>query len=137
MECQVLGITVHYEEYGSGRPFFGVHGWPLDHRHMVAEYEPLFANRPGWRRIYLDMPGMGKTLAADWINCQDQMLDILIAFIDAVAPGERFVAAGTSYGGYMARGLVYHRGNQMDGVMLNVPVVETDASRQQFPNKPH
>jgi len=133
MQCQVKGITVHYEEFGSGRPFFGLHGWPLDHRHMVAEFEPLFANRSGWRRIYPDMPGMGQTPGADWITCQDQMLEVLLAFIDAVAPGERFVVAGTSYGGYIARGVVYSRGLQMDGVMINVPVVETDTAKRRLP----
>lgn len=120
MDCKVMGITMYYEEYGSGRPFFGLHGLPLDHRHMVHEYEPLFDNRTGWRRIYPDMPGMGQTPAPDWITNIDQMLDVLVAFIDAVAPEERFIAAGTSFGGAMARGLVQRRGSHMDGVMLNV-----------------
>ncbi len=121
MNCEIMGIPIYYEEYGSGRPFFGIHGQPLDHRHMVAEYEPLFAGRAGWRRIYPDMPGMGQTPGPDWITCQDQMLDVLLAFIEAVAPEARFVVAGTSYGGYLARGLVYKRGPQMDGMMINVP----------------
>ncbi len=133
MQCQVKGIPVHYKEFGSGRPFFGLHGWPLDHRHMVEEFEPLFADRPGWRRIYPDMPGMGQTPGADWITCQDQMLEVLLAFIDAVAPEERFVVAGTSYGGYLARGVVYQRGHQMDGMMINVPLVETDKDKRLLP----
>lgn len=76
---------------------------------------------------------MGKTRAADWITCQDQMLDLVIAFIDTVAPGERFVVAGTSYGTYLARGLMHHRGAQLDGLLLNVPVIETDATKQHLP----
>ncbi len=133
MQCQVKGIPVHYMEFGSGRPFFGLHGWPLDHRHMVEEFEPLFVNRPGWRRIYPDMPGMGKTPGADWITCQDQMLEVLLAFMDAITPGERFVVGGTSYGGYLARGVVFKRGQQMDGMMINVPVVETDRDKRRLP----
>jgi pimeloyl-ACP methyl ester carboxylesterase len=133
MECQVRDITMYYEEAGAGRPLLLLHGWPLDHRHIANDMEPLFADRVGWRRLYPDLPGMGKTRAADWISCQDKMLDLVIAFIDTVAPGERFVVAGTSYGGYLARGLVHHRGAQIDGLLLNVPAVETDAAKQHLP----
>ncbi len=121
MECQVRDITFHYEEVGAGRPVLLVHGWPLDHRSIAHHFEPVFAARAGWRRIYPDLPGFGQTRAADWITCQDQVLDLLIGFIDAVAPGERFVVAGHSYGGDLARGLAHQRGAQMDGLMLLVP----------------
>jgi pimeloyl-ACP methyl ester carboxylesterase len=134
MECQVRDVTIHYEEIGSGRPLLLLHGWACDNRHMINAFEPLFAERNGWRRLYPDMPGMGKVRAADWITHQDQMLDLVVEFIDTVAPGERFVVAGTSYGGYLARGLVYRRGEQMDGLLLTVPAVETDASKAHLPS---
>jgi pimeloyl-ACP methyl ester carboxylesterase len=40
-----------------------LHGWPVDHRHMVKDFEPLFEHRDGWKRLYPDMPGMGQTVA--------------------------------------------------------------------------
>lgn len=135
MQCVVGDLTFHYDAFGEGKPLLMLHGWPSDHRHMVADFEPLFAGRPGWRRIYPDLPGMGRTPADPAITCQDEMLDAVLAFIDAVAPGERFVMAGTSYGGYLARGVIHRRAEQIDGVALIVPVVETDAARQQYP--PH
>lgn len=82
MECQVGGLTMSYEEVGTGRPLLLLHGWPLDHRHIAHDMEPLFAERIGWRRLYPDLPGMGKTRAADWITQQDGMLDLVLAFID-------------------------------------------------------
>ena len=133
MECQVRDITMHYEEAGAGRPLLLLHGWPLDHRHMAHKMEPLFANRTGWRRLYPDLPGMGNTRAADWITSHDQVLDLVIDFMDTVAPGERFVAAGTSYGGYLARGLVYYRGAQMDGLLLTVPSINEEAAEPHLP----
>jgi len=133
MECQVRDITMYYEEAGAGRPLLALHGWPLDHRQMANWMEPLFVHRTGWRRIYLDLPGMGKTHGADWISCQDQVLDLIIAFIDSVAPGERFVVAGHSYGGYLARGLVYAKGDGMDGVLLHAPVVHEEAAKEDLP----
>jgi pimeloyl-ACP methyl ester carboxylesterase len=133
MECRLRDTTMFYEEVGVGRPLVALHGWPLDHRHIANDLEPLFTNRGGWRRLYPDLPGMGSTRAADWITNQDQVLDLVIDFIDTVAPQERFVVAGASYGGYLARGLAYCRGSQMDGLMLNVPVAETDASKAHLP----
>jgi pimeloyl-ACP methyl ester carboxylesterase len=133
MECQVRDITIHYEEMGSGRPLLLLHGWACDNRHMIHAFEPLFTERSDWRRIYPDLPGMGKSRAADWITQQDQMLELVIAFMDTVAPGERFVVAGTSYGGYLARGLVYLRGEQLDGLLLTVPAVEPDAAKLHLP----
>ncbi len=134
MECKVKDITLHYEEVGSGRPLLMLHGWPTDHRHMFNDLEPLFAERSGWRRIYPDLPGMGQTRAADWITRQDDMLNIVLDFMDTIAPGERFSVAGTSYGGYMARGVVHHRSAQVDGLMITVPVVETDPAKKRLPD---
>jgi len=98
MEYKVKDLNIYYEEAGTGRPLLMLHGWPSDHRHIASDMEPLFQNRNGWRRIYPDLPGMGKTRGPEWITHQDHMLDVVLEFIDAVAPGERFVVAGTSYG---------------------------------------
>lgn len=133
MEVMVKSIPIYYEEFGTGIPIVMLHGWPTDHRHMVADMEPLFQHRAGWRRIYPDLPGMGKTPGATWITHQEHMLEIVVAFLQQVAPDERYVVAGTSYGGYLARGLVHEQGARIDGVFLMVPAIETDQSKQNLP----
>ena len=135
MECKVRDLTISYDEIGSGMPLLMLHGWPTDHRQMARDFEPLFENRKGWRRIYPDLPGMGKTRAADWITTQDQMLEVVLEFMDAVAPRQRFVVAGASYGGYLARGVIHRRREQIDGLVLLVPSVETDDAKKKYP--PH
>ena len=95
--------------------------------------EPLFVQRAGWRRLYPDLPGMGRTPGADWITCQDHMLEVALEFLDTVAPGERFAVAGVSLGGYLARGIVQKRLAQVDGVMLAVPVVGTAEAKRDRP----
>ncbi len=65
MECPLDRITISYEVRGEGRPLLALHGWPLDHRAMVGAFEPIFAKRKGWKRIYPDLPGMGKTKGAE------------------------------------------------------------------------
>jgi pimeloyl-ACP methyl ester carboxylesterase len=53
MLCELPDATVHYEEFGEGRPIVMLHGSPLDQTAMVCEVEPRFAKRPGWRRTDL------------------------------------------------------------------------------------
>lgn len=133
MECELANITVHYETFGEGKPLIILHGWSLDYHHMRRDIEPIFNERTGWKRIYLDLPGHGKTQRADWITKQDDVLDVILAFIDKVIPGERFAVAGTSYGAYLARGIVYRRPQMMNGLLLIVPVVATYETKRIVP----
>ena len=120
MQIDVRGIPVHYEQLGEGRPVLLLHGTPADHRHMVRAFEPIFERREGWRRIYPDLPGHGLTPGADWLSTDDDKLQVALELLDAVAPGERFLVIGGSYGGYLALGAVHRRAADIDGVM---PVV--------------
>lgn len=137
MEVTVKSIPVYYEEYGTGIPLLMLHGSPVDHRWMAAHMEPIFQSRTGvaWRRIYPDLPGMGKTPGAAWITNQDHILEVMTEFMQTIAPNQRFVVAGLSYGGYLARGMVYQIGHMLDGVLLWIPQVETNTTKLQAP--PH
>ena len=117
---EVRGIPIRYEEFGEGRPALWIHGVVTDRRHMVAELEPVFERRTGWRRLYPDLPGRGETPGADWIQSQDDILDITLEFLDAVAPGERFIVGGTSWGGYVTLGVLHRRAADVDGAALIV-----------------
>ena len=129
MECKLKNITVYYESFGEGRPILMLHGWGVDHRHIASDMEPLFKQRNGWKRIYPDMPGHGRTQGMDWITDQDKMLEVLLDFIDKVIPGHRFVLAGASLGAYLARGIVLHRSASIDGLLMDVPVIVQGAKR--------
>ena len=133
MEVIIRSIPVYYEEYGTGIPILMLHGKPVDHRWMAANMEPIFQDRPGWRRIYPDLPGQGKTPGAEWITTIDHILEVVSEFIQTVAPNQRFVVAGLSYGGYLARGMVHQLGSVIDGVALWIPQVETDLTKLQAP----
>lgn len=137
MWCRIDDRPVYYEQQGDGRPVLFLHGWGLDHRYEAADFEPAFGRRQGWRRVYLDLPGMGQTPARDWIINQDHMLDVVLAFIDEALAGRRFSVVGTSAGAYLARGVVYHRAKELDGVLLRVPlIVPDDAGRTLPPTAP-
>jgi len=134
MDCELKNITVHYELFGEGRPIIMLHGWGIDHRHMMSTMEPLFGQRDGWKRIYLDLPGHGKTPGKDWITNQDKMLGVVLEFIDAVIPGQKFVVAGISAGAYLARGVIYRRMESIDGLLLGVPVIMVDDAKRHVPS---
>jgi len=134
MDCELKDTTVHYEALGEGRPIVMLHGWSVDHRHMVSDMEPLFRQRDGWKRIYLDLPGHGTTPGKDWITNQDRMLDVVLDFIDSLIPGQRFVVAGASAGAYLARGVVRHRSASIDGLLLTVPLIVADDAERHVPS---
>ena len=133
MICDLGDVAMYYETYGSGRPMVMLPGRPSDHRVMARFMEPLFTQRQGWLRIYPDLPGTGRTPGVDRLATPDQMLDAVLAFIDTVIPGQRFVLAGLSYGGYLARGVVYRRAASIDGVLLCAPQVKADPAQAQLP----
>jgi pimeloyl-ACP methyl ester carboxylesterase len=133
MEIKLRDLTVHYEEVGSGKPVLILHGWLFNGRMTMEDFEPSFETRPGWRRLYLDLPGHGHTPVPDGLHEHDQVVNIALDFMDTVAPGERFALAGVSWGGYLARGMVHHRPKQVDGVMLYVPAIKWLRAERDLP----
>ncbi len=133
MECTVRNLTIHYESIGLGQPVLMIHGYHVDHRLMTGCMEPIFENLHGYQRIYIDLPGMGKTKSAPFIINSDVMLDILVDFIDQVIPGKRFLLAGESYGGYLARGIVKRAFDRVAGLLLLCPAIETDTAKRTLP----
>ena len=129
MECQLGNATVHYEVFGEGRPLIALHGATCDGLVMAQMVEPVFNGRRGWKRIYPDLPGCGATSSPVWMENEDQLVEMLLDFIDRVIPGERFALAGISRGGYYAQGILYHRLAQIDGLALLVPVIRRDSSQ--------
>ncbi len=132
-KCHLEKITVHYETRGEGKPIIMLHGGAPDRRSMVGCMEPILRKRKGWQRIYLDLPGMGKTPAKEWISNSDQMLDIVLNFVNAVIPNQSFVLAGDSYGGYLARGIIHHRAQQVDGLLLVCPAIVPGTKKRELP----
>ena len=91
-----MNTQVHYEVVGEDRPVLVLHGGYLDHRHMVDALEPIFEHRQGWKRVYIDIPGHGQSKADVSIDTHEQVLDIILDFMDGFAPGERFAMVGES-----------------------------------------
>jgi pimeloyl-ACP methyl ester carboxylesterase len=123
MKCQLRGITIHYETRGRGRPFLMLHASPSDHARAMAQVEPAFQSRKGWRRIYPDLPGHGRTPGAVRVRDMDDYLGVLLEMVDELFGDERFALGGISFGAYLALGIARKRRSNVEGLLLSVPEV--------------
>jgi len=133
MECILENITIHYETYGDGKPIIFIPGWSLNTRLTAAQMEPCFHAREGWKRIYIDPPGHGKTSGKDWITNQDKMLEVLLACIDKLTGGQKYGLVGISVGAYLARGVILHRASFVDGIAMIVPAIIAEDEKRSVP----
>ena len=133
MQFETDKAAIDYEEVGEGQPILLLHGWTMDRRVEADTYEKIFATRLGWRRIYPDLPGMGRSVAKAGLRTQDDVLEAVLAFIDRVLP-DRFVLAGTSGGAYLARAVAARRRSRIDGLLLRVPAIIADTTRRTLPS---
>jgi len=135
MECKLRETSVHYEIYGDGRPILILHGWPVDHTLMTSSFEQIFKNIDGWKRIYIDLPGMGRTPGSKSIKTHEDMLKVLIKFIDKVINNERFYLVGFSYGAYLTCGLIHRLQDTIDGVMMVGPLIYAGQGKRILPER--
>ncbi|WP_109507886.1 alpha/beta fold hydrolase [Nocardioides speluncae] len=130
-------VDLHYVEYpgdsrGSGTVLL-LHGFTCDHRMMTAAFEPVFESRRDWSRIYLDLPGHGRSGSAG-IDSTDAVFGVMADAIAALVPEGPLLVAGESYGGYLAQGLVEDQpATGVAGVCLVAPAVIAAHGRRVLP----
>ena len=147
---------IEYEERGTGYPLIAIHGYFPDRRLMIGALEPVFDNdghviippsaalglpsggksKKSYRRIYPDLPFMGKSDNPENVRNSDDMLEIMIDFIKNVVPEGPFILAGESYGGYLARGMVKEFKNRIEGIFFLCPGIVAEISERDIPENP-
>ena len=70
---------INYEVIGDGTPVLIIHGWGISKLTMKGAFEPIFKEVPGYRRYYIDLPGMGASEHGNVRN-SDDILEILHDF---------------------------------------------------------
>lgn len=126
-------VKLNWIEQGEGIPVLALHGVPTDHRQMLGCLEELFARRPGYRRLYPDLPGMGVSPAAQSIASSDDMLAAVQDFVDETIGAGPFLLVGVSYGGYLARALARARTGQVLGLALICPIAIAEHANRTVP----
>ncbi|WP_050696663.1 alpha/beta fold hydrolase [Anaeromassilibacillus senegalensis] len=136
MFITIDGEKIYCHVAGEGKPVVLLHGFGCDHRLMAGCMEPVFQTHPGYRRIYVDLPGMGKSSGPlSWAS-SGRILEVLAALIPKLVDGP-FLLAGESYGGYLARGLLASGfADRVDGLLLLCPVVVPERTAREVPANP-
>lgn len=133
MKCNIKNTLINYEIIGEGKPIIMIHGYYADNRVMAGCMEPIFSGKNDYKRLYIDLPGMGKSESSEWITTSDDILDVVVDFIEKIIPNENFLIAGNSYGGYIARGVMYKMMDRVDGIALICPVVIPEYKKRNLP----
>ena len=121
---RICDTDIAYEIIGQGLPVINLHGYGIDHCSMKASLEPIFAEKRGFQRVYFDLPGMGHSGTNQQILSSDDMLEVVLQFIDEMLPPDQpFLLTGLSYGGYLARGVLYKMQARVRGLLLICPVI--------------
>jgi pimeloyl-ACP methyl ester carboxylesterase len=123
VRCLINAVSVHYVEHGAGEPVLVLHGAGVDHREAEACFEPALGADEGYRRIYPDLPGMGRTAAPASIRSAEDVLEVLIGFVDEVAGGQAVLVVGHSAGAHYARAIAARRRHQVAGLALVCPLL--------------
>jgi len=116
---------LHYAEHGEGVPVLALHGAGVDHREIEAAMEAILPHA-GYRRIYPDLPGMGRS-PADGLASNQDVVALLCDFIDDLGQGP-VMLLGHSYGAYLARGVAARRPDAVSGLALVCPLAEQTRS---------
>jgi pimeloyl-ACP methyl ester carboxylesterase len=124
MQHEALGVPVHFAQSGDGTPVLVLHGANVDHREMLGSIDPVFGRKREYRRLYPDLPGMGHTPAPEKVGGGDDVLDLLLSFVDGVIGDEPFLLIGHSAGAYYSRAITGRRPEQVTGLTLICPLGE-------------
>lgn len=133
MKCQLEKIKIHYESFGVGTPILMLPGWGMSGSALAKDWEPIFESHQGWQRIYLDLPGHGKTEGPDWIENMNDILQVVLDFIDEVIPNQHFLIGSLSLGSYLARGVLHHKFPWINGLLMVVPLIIADDDQRNVP----
>lgn len=120
-------LAVRHE--GEGLPVLVIHGWEISGDVEAHDLEPIFTNLNGYRRVYVDLPGMGKT-PANGVKSLDDIFERLSTFVEKHILPSRFLVTGSSCGAYLARAIAFRYSDHIDGLLLRVPLVEPDNSKR-------
>src|ERR1022692_5232060 len=95
-------MNLAWEEHGQGDPVLCLHGFGMDRKVMTAAMEPVLGLRPGFRRVYADLPGHGESAAGAPDSAA--VAAAVAGFIDDQLDGGPGRGGGRVYRGGLPRG---------------------------------
>ncbi len=114
-------MEIYQKIIGEGKPLLILHGFPLNHENMIRTFEDGF-KYSDYQRIYLDLPGMGKSTKLN-VKSSNDILNNLLEFIERNYADTSLSIIGYSYGAYLAQGLLYKLQKKIVNLLLICPVI--------------
>ncbi len=114
VHTQVNGITLAYNDQGSGLSIVFCHAFPLN-RTMWAEQEKAFSSQ--FRVVTIDLRGHGESDPPLWRYTLDQAADDVIGVLDHLSIREA-VFVGLFMGGYILFALYRKYADRVKGLVL-------------------
>ncbi|MGZ8404102.1 MAG: alpha/beta fold hydrolase [Nitrospira sp.] len=114
VQTQINGITLAYNDQGSGLSIIFLHAFPLN-RTMWAEQEKAFSSQ--FRVVTIDLRGHGESDAPLWRYTLDQAADDVIGLLDHLSIRQA-VFVGLSMGGYVLFTLYRKYADRVKGLVL-------------------
>ena len=103
MKTVINGISMGYDDSGSGPPVILLHGFPLNRRMWTLQTRPLA--EAGFRVIAPDLRGFGETDAPHGPYSMSLFADDVVALMDHLSI-DKAVICGMSMGGYVLLNLL-------------------------------
>lgn len=98
MKITVDGLTLAYDDSGTGSPILLIHGFPLNRKMWLPQVPPLVA--AGFRVITPDLRGFGESDAPEEGYAMDTFADDVVRLLDRLEI-QTATVAGMSMGGYV------------------------------------
>lgn len=103
MKADINGVSIAYDDTGSGPALLLIHGFPLCRRMWRPQGKALA--RAGYRVIAPDLRGFGESSISDGAVAMETYADDMIGLLDRLGI-ERAVVGGMSMGGYVLMNLL-------------------------------
>lgn len=113
---------------GEGMPLVVIHGNGVDHRLLLPLDECFGDGR--WERLYLDLPGFGRTPPRSEIAGLPDLAEWLVTTVRELVGERPFALLANSLGALLARHVAAQMEEQVTGLALIAPVVDPDPSRR-------
>lgn len=117
MNAVINGITMAYDDAGSGPAVVLVHGFPLCRRMWQSQIKAL--TTAGYRVIIPDLRGFGESDAPEGPYSMDIFADDVVALLDHLQV-EKAVVGGMSMGGYVLFNLLERYPQRLAGACFIV-----------------
>lgn len=114
MQTRVSGITIAYNDQGTGLPIVFLHAFPLNRTMWAAQEQALSLQ---FRVITIDLRGHGESDAPLWRYTLDQSADDVEALLDHLSIRQALFV-GLSMGGYILFALYRKYSARVKGMVL-------------------